>query len=126
MDTIRAGTMAELLKLSPEARRNLAKALYPQLEEPKEQEKHIEQECFFEACNAALELSLSVKRMRAVAECFADDYVDTCEGITCAMAVAHTEEHFESLFNAMFIMIADIDKEAEKLHHDLDGIYKEA
>ena len=126
MDGITVGAMTELIQLSPEARRNLAKALYPQPDKQENQEKHIEQESFYEACNAALELSLAIKRMRAVAECFADDYIDTCNGITCAMAVAHTEEHYESLFNAMFEMIAAIDQEADKLHHDLDGIYKEA
>ena len=124
MDGITVGAMTELLKLSPEARRNLALSLCPQLERKKE--KPIEQEWLFEAGNAALGLSLHIKRMRAVAECFADDYVDTCKGITCAMAVAHTPEHYESLFNAFFEMIADIDKEAEKLQQDIDGMYKEA
>lgn len=123
MDTIKAGTMAELLKLSPEARRNLAQALYPQ---PERKEKRIEQESFFEATNAALDLSLRIKRMRAVAECFANDYVDTCGGITCAMAVASRPETYESLFNAFYEIVAEVDKEADKLHHDLDAIYKEA
>jgi hypothetical protein len=120
METIKAGTMAELLKLSPEARKGLAKALYPQ------QEKHTEPESLFEISNAALELCLRVKRMRAVAESFADEYIDTCNGITCAMSVAKSEEHYEALFNAMFEIMAEVDKEAEKLHLDLDGIYKEA
>ncbi len=115
--------MAELLKLSPEARRNLAQVLYPQ---PERTEKHIEQESFFEACNDALDLSLRIKRMRAVAECFANDYVDTCNGITCAMAVASRPETYESLFNAFYEIMADVDEEADKLHHNLDGLYKEA
>ena len=125
-NTVTPGVLAQLLRLSPEARKVVAYALLDQEEPKQDKEKHIEQESFYEASNAALELSLHIKRMRAVAECFADDYIDTRPGITCAMAVAHTEEHYESLFNAMFEMIAAIDQEADKLHNDLDGIYKEA
>ena len=123
-NTIKAGTMAEPLKLSPEAKQNLAFALVGK--EPLSKEKRIEQESFYEATNAALELSLSIERMRAVAECFADDYIDTVGGITCAQAVAHTERHFENLYNALFMMIVGVDEQAQKLHHDLDEIWKSA
>jgi hypothetical protein len=121
-NAIKASTMAELLKLTPEAKRNLALAL---IGETAKEEKHLEQEWISEASNAALDLSLRIKRMRAVAECFADDYVDTCEGITCAMAVQHTEEHYESLFNAIMEIMVAVDKEAEQLQKNLDGIMKE-
>ena len=70
------------------------------------------------------ELSLSIKRMRAVAQCFANDYVDV-SGSTCAQAVAYDEESYEHLFNAFFGMIADIDAEAEDLHEKADQLFKE-
>lgn len=126
-------TMLELMGLPSEAKKKLALMLMggeldtdDQAEDHRRKVNSVEPESFFEICNTMMDLSLRIKRMRAVAECFADDYVDTCNGITCAMAVAHTEEHYESLFNALFELIAAVDEQAEKLHHDMDEIYKEA
>ena len=122
-NTVTAGVLAQLLRLSPEARRVVAYALLDEEPQPKEA-----------SCNAALsaladdvlDLSLSIGRIRAVAECFADDYVDTCNGITCAMAVAHTEEHYENLYNALQEMIVAADKKGKALTDKADRLYKES
>ena len=108
-------TMLELMGLPPEAKRNLAGILT-------EGDDH---KAVKELIDPLLDLSLHIKQMRAVAECFADDYIDIAPGITRAMAVAHTEEHYENLFNAFFNMIADIDKEAEGLQKAADQLFKE-
>lgn len=125
-NTIPAGVLGQLLRLSPEARRVVAYALLEEEEPKRNQEKHIEQESFYEATNAALELSLRIEQMRAVAESFADDYIDLHGQITTPMAVAHSTDHFNNLFNACFNMIVDIDAQAKKLTHDLDEIWKNA
>ena len=114
-------TMLELMGLPAEAKRNLAVMLMGGELEPDQAE--MDKRIAGELIDPLLELSLHIKRMKAVAECFADDYVDTCNGITCAMAVAHTEEHYESLFNAFFCMMADIDREAEHLQKTADQLF---
>ena len=126
-DTQEAGisckAMLELMGLPPEAKRNLAVMLTDgTLDDQAERDHRITDELV----DPLLELSLHIKRMRAVTECFADDYVDTMNGITCAMAVQHTPEHYESLFNAFFYMMAEVDKEAEALHEKADQLFKDS
>lgn len=112
--------MLELMGLPADAKKKLAVMLMDgELDDQAEQDHRIAGELI----DPLLELSLHIKRMRAVAECFADDYVDTMNGITCAMAVANTEEHYESLFNAFFCMMADIDREAEHLQKTADQLF---
>ena len=133
-DAISCQTMLELMGLPAEAKKKLALMLVggeldlddDQAEDHREKQKRIEPESFYESTNAALELSLMIERMRAVAECFADDYIDLNGQITTPMAVAHSTDHFNNLFNAIFCMIVDIDAHAKKLTHDLDQIWKDA
>lgn len=122
-NTVNAGVLAQLLRLSPEARRVVALALMD--EEPRPEEVPLKT-ALSAFADEVLELHLSIGRMRAVAECFADDYVDTCNGITCAMAVQNTEEHFENLYNALFMMIVNIDEQGKELHHKADSLFKKS
>ena len=117
-------TMLELMGLPAEAKRNLAVMLMGGELEPDQAEDR-DLKLVNELVNPMLELSLHIKRMKAVAECFADEYVDTLVGITCAQAVAYNEENYESLFNAFFYMMADIDREAEQLQKAADQFTKE-
>ena len=78
----------------------------------------------WEASNEALSLSLRLKRMRAVAECFADCYVDVPQG--AAQAVSINEAHYENLFNALFDIMVTADQEAAALAENLDKIHREA
>jgi hypothetical protein len=67
------------------------------------------------------ELSLSIERMRAVAESFAGDYIDVSNP---AQAVAMRPEHFANLYSALFCMIVDIDEKAETLNREAEALYK--
>ena len=118
-------TMLELMGLPSEAKKKLALMLMggeldsdDQAEEQDQIHRLVRQ-----VVDPILELSLAIKRMRAVAQCFGQEYIDTSVGITSAMMVQMNEEHFESLFNAFFGMIADIDRDAEKLQQDADQIF---
>ena len=123
---ITAKAMLELLRLLPQSKLNLAQVLQQEAEEEQKQAAEPERlNPLFELANNALELSLSIQRMRAVAECFADDYIDTVGGITCAQAVAHSEDHYNNLYNALFMLIVGVDEQAEALHEQADRVYKE-
>lgn len=119
-------TMLELMGLPSEAKKKLALMLMGGELDSDDQEAEEQDQIHRlvgQVVDPILELSLAIKRMRAVAQCFGQEYIDTSVGITSAMMVHMNEEHFESLFNAFFGMIVDIDKEAEKLQQDADQIF---
>ena len=122
-NTVTPGVLAQLLRLSPEARRVIALALMDEEPRPEAVPYKTALSAF---ADEVLDLHLSIGRVRAVAECFADDYVDTCGGITCAMAVQHTPEHYENLYNALFEMIVNVDEKGKALHRKADSLFKES
>lgn len=67
----------------------------------------------------SFQLSLAISRMRAVAQSFADEYIDS--GDEPGMSVLYRSEHFTNLFNAMFFMMADIDDDAKSLYKTLEA-----
>ena len=64
------------------------------------------------------ELYLSADRMKAVAQSFAREYIDTPQS---AEAVAATPEHFSSLYNAILVLMCDVTDRVQKV----DSLYKE-
>lgn len=114
--------MLELMGLPADAKKKLAVML---MDGEPDQAEDRDLKLVNELVNPMLELSLHIKRMKAVADCFANEYVDTLAGISCAQAVAYNEDDYENLFNAFFYMMADIDKEAEQLQKAADQFTKE-
>lgn len=75
-----------------------------------------------------LELELSIERLEAVSQSFAERYIDITEPLTHHEAVAMSERHFENLYNAISFMIHDLVdmaedalKDAEELVHAQRG-----
>lgn len=76
--------MLELMGLPADAKKKLAVML---MDGEPDQAEDRDLKLVNELVNPMLELSLHIKRMKAVADCFANEYVDTLAGITCAQAI---------------------------------------
>ena len=105
---IACSTMAELMKLSSEDKRGLASELMKEAGEatPSAVRKDISN-----LTDSLSEVDFAAHRIRAVAQSFAERYVDTDK---MWEMVACSPEHFENLYNALTYMICDLTEQTEK------------
>ena len=75
-----------------------------------------------ELSNKLLDLVLSINRAEAVAESFAERYIDVSKGTSRASVVAMSEDHFENLYNALQYMLQDIAEQAESTLKDAEEL----
>lgn len=88
-----------------------------------ENEKRIpEFKDFTDLSDSIWHLSASISRMRAVAQCFDDEFVDRRGN--SSLAVALNEDHFKNLFYAMYLMIIDIDEKASVISEEAGELHK--
>lgn len=114
---VSCNTMAELLDLAPEARRELALALLAE----DQKEKLMSAGGLSKLHDQAEELYLSLERMRAVAVAFAMEYIDPPHAV---QAVTASPEHYENLYNALLSMITDNTAQAEELEKEASTLWK--
>ena len=67
-----------------------------------------------ELSNKLLDLTLSIDRAEAVAQSFAERYIDVDTGTKHSFVVAMSEDNFENLYNALHYMLHDIAQQAEE------------
>ena len=75
-----------------------------------------------ELSNKLLDLVLSINRAEAVAQSFAERYIDVDTGTSRAAVVSMSEDHFENLYNALHYMLHDIAQQAEKTLEDAEEL----
>lgn len=105
---IACNIMAELMKLSAEEKRGLASELMKEAGEttPSAVRKDISN-----LTDSLTEIDFTAHRTKAVAQSFAERYVDTT---SMWEMVACSPEHFENLYNTLSYMICDLAEQTEE------------
>ena len=119
METINSSIIAELLKLSPEAKQSLAATLLGS-DQPVKADTG---KALSNICDQALSLVCSIEQLRAVSQSFADEYIDD-DDKALMMNIAYRTKHYCNLFNAMASMLCNIEQEAKALEDATTEAFK--